>query len=504
MFKNILANIIGRFWSIFSNYLFIPLYIKILGLESYSFISFSFVIFGIISIIDSGLTSTLSKEFASQQKTTEDKLKLLSTLEYFYLILIAALIAVFFLFSGSISEKWLNLNSLNPEEAAFYLKILGVGLSFQLLSNFYMGGMIGLENQILANKYQIAFGVLKNGVVILIILAKSSLLYFFLWQTVVTVFYVVFLRYKLQSYILGKKYFSLHIKFDKTVFLYVWKFAVGMLVISIVASINTQLDKIVISKLLSIDQLGIYNIAGTLSQSLFVLVTPISMALLPRFTALYSTRDNTSAGNLFHKFLLILSVLIFSVSANLIFGSTQIIWAWTGNAKIAEVASKYVAFMIFGNSLLVLMMLPFDIAIANSYTKLNNIVGILSICFTIPAYLYMVRKFGPLGAAISWVSLQIIVAPIYFHLINKRFLNIKDSFSMFVMDILKPMLFAFVLAGIFSFFSPGTPNRIIPIIWFVGCVLITTLCNMLFVLPRTEIKIYKQFIFNYFNSLISK
>lgn len=75
MKKNILANFIGRFWGVLSNFLFVPLYIKILGLESYSIISFTLVLNGIMAMMDASLTATLSREFASRHNSENEKYK---------------------------------------------------------------------------------------------------------------------------------------------------------------------------------------------------------------------------------------------------------------------------------------------------------------------------------------------------------------------------------------------------------------------------------------------
>ena len=72
MIKNIIANFIGKFWSILSGFLFIPLYINYLGFESYSIISFGLVISGLMAIMDAGLTATLSRELARKDNSHED------------------------------------------------------------------------------------------------------------------------------------------------------------------------------------------------------------------------------------------------------------------------------------------------------------------------------------------------------------------------------------------------------------------------------------------------
>ena len=76
MLKNIVANFVGRFWSILSNFLFIPLYIHYLGFESYSVISFTLVVAGLMAILDVGLTATLSREFARKDTASDEKVKI--------------------------------------------------------------------------------------------------------------------------------------------------------------------------------------------------------------------------------------------------------------------------------------------------------------------------------------------------------------------------------------------------------------------------------------------
>ena len=63
MTKNIIANFIGKIFASLSIF-FIPLYISCLGFESYSIISFTIIISSLLIILDSGLTSTLSREFS--------------------------------------------------------------------------------------------------------------------------------------------------------------------------------------------------------------------------------------------------------------------------------------------------------------------------------------------------------------------------------------------------------------------------------------------------------
>jgi len=445
MIKNILANFIGRFWGIFSNFLFIPLYIYFLGIRGYSIISFSLVLAGIMGILDAGLTATLSKEFASKSNDIETKKKVFITLESCYLIITIVIIFLFLLFSNTIAIKWLNIESVSSAIISNYLRIIGIGLAFQLLTNFYIGGFYGLELQIKANVYQVIFGIIRNGLVVLPLLYTPSLYWFFCWQTSSTIIYTLLLRHSLKNTIFKNEIISFF-RIDKSILKKVWKFAGGILLIALVAAVNTQMDKLAISKLLPIEKLGYYTLAISLSQGLIILITPIATAVLPRFTSLFSENKIKEVTDLYQRIFLVSSIIVFSFAANMILNAESLIWIWTGNKQFAIEAGQFVPYLATGMLMLSLQYIPYNVALANGYTRLNNYLGIISLIVTLPGYWIMTKQFGPIGAAIVWGFVQSIITPIYLYYINKKFLQ-KIVFSkILTMNILLPGMLAFIIA----------------------------------------------------------
>ncbi|RYX87939.1 hypothetical protein EON73_00025 [bacterium] len=493
MLKNIIANIIGRFWSILSNYLFIPLYISFLGIENYAIISFSFILVGIMSVLDAGLTATLSREFAKHDDSnfTNYKMRTLNTLELCYWCIVIIILLIVLIFAGPIAEKWITLKDTSVTYIANALKIFGAGMALQLLGNFYIGGLIGLEQQIKANVYQMVWGVFRNGIVLIIIFFKPSLIYFFAWQAFVTLVYVVYLRYTLVSSI--KKTMTQPSKgflFDKNLLFTIGNFVGGMLLISIVAAINTQLDKIAISKMLPIKELGYYNLGISLTQVILVLVSPISIALLPRFTSLYSLKQHKEASTLFYTILLFVSIIVFSLTANIIFNSTELILAWTGNVRLAISSSKYVLFLATGTAMLSMQIIPFNIAIANGYTKINNIIGISSLLISIPGYLFSVYYFGSKGAAVTWCIIQTAITPIYLFYIHRKFLKEYTYSSLMFKQVYKPALAALLIAFLLNRIIPNFNNRILQLMIISLSILITLISVTFITIPVTRINFY--------------
>lgn len=489
MLKNIIANFLGRFWSILSNFLFIPLYIHYLGFESYSVISFTMVIAGLMAVLDAGLTATLSREFARIDNSSEEKIRIYKTLETSYFIITAICILFVFFFSDYIASEWINLKSFGIEKISYFIKIVSFDIGFQLLFRFYMGGVLGLEKQVEANLWQVLWGITRNGIVVIVIIMFPTLDFFFIWQTISTVVFTLIMRFVLNKLLIGNYLLNFQLQLNKTILNKVWRFAGGMLLISLVSSLNTQMDKIAISRLLPIENLGHYTLAVSLSMGIIIFVNPISTALLPRFTALYSQGKIEGATRIFNKTNLFVSILVFSIMINMIFFSKDLIWIWTSDLNLAVLASVFLPFIAFGFGMLALQIIPFNVAIANGYTKLNNIMGIISLLITIPGYWIATIKIGAIGAAYIFSSVQTILTFIYMYFINKKFLKMESISKFYIKNMLFPLLISICVV---YFFYMGlffvSKNKIITLFW-IGCSTIFTITiNTFLLVSNLEIK----------------
>lgn len=489
MKKNILANLVGKFWSILSGFLFIPLYIYYLGFDSYSIISFTLVIAGIMAVLDGGLTATLAREFARTDNSDRQKKRIFLTLETSYYIVVFICIAIIFLASPLIANSWLNIKSFEPDAVSSFIKIISFDIGFQLLLRFYIGGLLGLEKQVKANILLIGWGIMRNGLIVFIIMLAPDLKLFFCWQAVSTIIFTVLLKLVLEKELSNKFAFNLRFKIERSIFNKVSHFAGGMMLISLVAALNTQLDKLTISKMLSLESLGYYTLAISLAQALVVIITPISTALLPRFTSQYADKKNKEAALLFNKSALLISILVFVVFAILSFFAKEIVWVWTGKIEIAKKTYSLVPVISLAYAMLALQLLPFNIAIANGYTKLNNILGLTSLLITIPGYWLLTKRLGAMGAASLFCAVQIITTFIYIYYINKKFLKLNIFHDVYLKHILRPISVALILVFLISklpdFFMG---SRILTFIRIFMFFIITLIASSAILLPLKELK----------------
>lgn len=502
MRNNIVANFFGKIWGVFSSFLFVPVYINIMGFDSYSIISYTLVLAGVLAILDSGLTATLSREFSRGDKKQQDKIKTYETLEILYFAITVISISVIFFFSSLIANS-LSVKNYTNTEVSFFLKIVAFDLGLQLLFRFYLGGLFGYNKQVVGNLIQVCWGIFRNGLVILVILYNPSLKLFFIWQALSTLVFALIIKYRLDSLVYEKKVFKvLKLKFNKNSFHNIKAFAGGMLLISIISVISSQTDKILISKMVNLETLGYYTLAISVSSILMVVVSPISTAILPSITNNYSLKNLVAAKALFNKYNRYISILVLGILANIIFYNKSIIWIWTGNLELVENSYIFVPILASAYAFMVLQTMCYQVALANGYTKLNNYIGIVIAIVIIPSYIISGQNWGAVGISFTFLILQILNFLFYVYFINKKFINENFLKTLIFEQLILPIFLSLILVYFLSRLLLIIPNdRLLIAILIVLSILITLVFLSVVMIPTEEKKLGIYYINNKFKSL---
>jgi len=222
---------------------------------------------------------------------------------------------------------------------------------------------------------------------------------------------------------------------------------------------------------------------------IIVLVNPISIALLPRFTALFSSKQKENASFLYQKINLFVTIISFTLMVNLMFFAKELIWVWTGEIELSEQASIYLPIIAISYAMGAIGTTPYNIAIANGYTKLNNVLGLVSLAVTIPGYWLVVQYYGALGVAYLFCVVQILTMLTLVYVINKKFVKIKNPISLlYIKQMLLPLIISLFIAYIFSIKSSfGLENRFYTFTWVMLSVITTFLFNLLLI-PFKDLK----------------
>ncbi|MDQ3748648.1 MAG: oligosaccharide flippase family protein, partial [Acidobacteriota bacterium] len=356
---NVIANFVGNIWIASLSIIFVPIYLHYIGVESYGLIGFFSSIQAFITLLDFGLSPTLNRELARLsvlENRTQEMHDIKRTLEIPNWIC-AVFIALFLsALAPLIAHFWVQPKDLSIETVTQAFIILGVNIAIQFSVNFYTGGLMGLQKQLLLSLISIFCGTLRSvGAFVVLAFVSPTIQSFLLWQGLMVVLQVVLLAFTLKSSLPnapGKG------RFQKDLFNKIWRFAAGMTGITISALILTQTDKVILSRMMNLEIFGFYILAITISGFTTIVVSSINHAVYPRFSRLVSAGDETDLREFYHRGCQMVSVFVFPQTIILALFSYDILLIWIGKEEIAVNTYILLSLVAVGHGLNSLVYLP--------------------------------------------------------------------------------------------------------------------------------------------------
>jgi O-antigen/teichoic acid export membrane protein len=132
-----------------------------------------------------------------------------------------------------------------------------------------------------------------------------------------------------------------------------------------------------------------------------------------------------------------------------------IMFVWSGDVGLARETGPLLSVLAIGTFLNGLMQVPYHLQLAHGWTGLSIKVNIVAVLLLIPAILWVVPRFGPLGAAWIWVALNggyVLCAVQFMH----RRLIPHEKWRWYVLDVLLPMSGAIGAAMLAQQLQPAT------------------------------------------------
>jgi O-antigen/teichoic acid export membrane protein len=415
---NVAANYAGKLWSITSVYVFIPVYVRLLGIDAYGLIAFYSVALGIIFIADAGLSASFSREVA-RSADSRVLAMLLRSIETVLLTVLSLAAAGMVVGAEAIAVNWLNTGaSLDLAIATDCLRLMGLAIVPQIAMSLYFGGLMGLQLQVRANVLYTLFSFVRSGLVVVPIFVLPDPRLFFAWQAASAWVFMLVMR---RSLIVQLGVTTFKAKFSWKALRPVYMYASGMFLMSIIAGLNTQLDRLVVSKLRPLDEFAYYALAATLSQIPTIVTMPIASALLPRFTRLVETHESTALDGLYERSTFAIATLASAAAFWLFFFSGEIVQFWTSSTVLPAELSVIVKLLTMGGLFLALQLMPFQLSLAHGHNQTNVRLGAAFLLIAVPSQYLLTKHHGLVGAAVPWLVLNA-AAFVYLGIVlNRRF-----------------------------------------------------------------------------------
>ena len=405
--RNIVANTLGKGWSMFMGLVFVPLYIKFLGMEAYGLIGFFATLQMVFSVLDLGLSTTLNRELARASAHPEQAEKtrdLVRTLEFVYWGIAVIIGATVIGIAPLIAHKWLNPKGLSVSSIEHVVVLLGLVTAFQWPIGFYSGGLMGLQRQMVNNVITSGLATARGaGAVLVLWLVSPTIEVYFQWQLVISMLGVAWFAITLWKSLPQDR---VKARFRIALLRSVWSFAAGMTGISFVTLLLTQTDKILLSTLLPLEVFGYYTLAGAVASASVFVVGPMFNAVFPRFSQLASLGDSEQLKALYHRACQLTSVAVLPTMMVVTFFSFELLLLWTRNPLIAERAHWLVSLLAIGTALNGLMYIPYALQLAHGWTRLAFTANVIGVFLLVPLIFVLATHFGAVGAAVVWVLLN--------------------------------------------------------------------------------------------------
>jgi O-antigen/teichoic acid export membrane protein len=208
---------------------------------------------------------------------------------------------------------------------------------------------------------------------------------------------------------------------------------------AVVSTLLTQSDKLAVSKMLSLEMLGYYTLAGALASVPLMLASPIALAVFPRLTGLVASGDSKALTRLYHRTCKLVTVAVIPAGLTGAVFSSNLIWAWTGSAMSAQRAGTAASLLIGGQLMQSITVVPYYVALAHGNVRLNLQIGIVSVVVITPLLIVLIIKYGLAGAGLSFLVMNLCTLPSYMYLLHRRFLR-GELQEWIWCDVLRPSL----------------------------------------------------------------
>ncbi|MCX7817496.1 MAG: oligosaccharide flippase family protein [Syntrophales bacterium] len=469
--RNIIANFLGSAWIGLVNVIFFPLYIHFLGIEALGLIGIFTGMQGLLSMLDMGLSSTINREMARLQvreNSGQEMKDLLRTLEIPYWLVGILIALIVISTSPFIAFKWVHGRDLSEETVQTAIVIMGFCLAVQWPISLYAGGLMGLQRQVLVNTINILISTLRGiGSFLVLWLLSATVHAYFLWHIFTGALHVtlLFLSTWHTFPITSKKP-----RFRIDLLLKIWRFAAGITGITITATLLTQVDKIILSHMLPLENFGYYTLAGAVAISLYKLVTPVSSAIYPIFSSLFALNKEEEIKIMYHKATQLVTVSLIPISLVFIFFSKEILTLWTQNIVTAENAHLLVSLLVIGTVLNGIIHIPYILQLASGWTGLVFRVNTLSLIILIPLMIILTKYFGAPGAASVWIILNGGYVIFLVHIMHNKLLK-TEKWHWYIKDIALPICSTLTTILLLRWLIPFSQNNLL-IVGYLTVVLI--------------------------------
>lgn len=409
LFRNVLANAGGQAVATVVGFITVPIYLRLLGPQGYGLVSLLVVLQSMTAALDFGLSATANREVATYLalgRPVWERRNLIRTLELFYLGIAAALFLAFGATAGWLARHWFTHVAVDSGLLATCLLLGGSSIALRWPIALYRGILRGSERQVLLNGVSAIATFLRGfgSIIVLLIVSRTPLVFY--WSQLgfalaeLALFRGALLR-------VGEGFEGRGGAFDAGLLRGLWRFTVNVGGLSVFALVLKQFDKVVVSTVLPLAQLGYYNAATLASNGLTKIAIPVQVAAFPRLTQHHQRGEAADLARTFHATVQLVAFIAAPLAFVLIFFAPDVLRIWTRDAQLAHDAAPALAILSGAVLFSTLMSIPFSLLVASGLTWIPLTLNGVGALVAVPLTIGLTRSHGITGAATAWLVFNI-------------------------------------------------------------------------------------------------
>lgn len=465
---NVFANYVSQIYATMIGIVTVPLYIKYMGAEAYGLVGFFALMQAFFNLLDMGLTGTISRETARFRGGVSDPLsyrRLVRALECIFLSLAVFGGGVLYAASSYIAQDWLQVKQLSVTEVENSLQVMSALVAMRWMCGLYRGVITGAERLVWLGGYSSLIATLRFiGVLPVLLYVGATPTIFFTYQFFVAIIeYAGFLfgAYRLLPAVSRSK----RSPWSWTLLKPVLKFSLTMAATTSLWMATYQTDKLVLSKLLNLEEYGYFSLAVLIASTVGVVSGPIVSAIQPRMAKLEAEGDEASLISLYRHSTQVVAIIAASIATTFTFFSEPLLWAWTGDEILAEQTAPVLILYSIGNCFLAVSAFQSYLQFAKGNLRLSLIGQCWYTIVFVPAIIWASKHFGAIGAGYVWIATNILFFIVWVPLVHRQFVpNLNKLW--FGKDVLPIFLVCTIFGYLLFFIIPETNSR-----WLQFCMI---------------------------------
>lgn len=454
--RNLLAELASSVAVALIGFAVIPFYLKYLGMEAYGLIGFFATVQALLQLLDLGITPAINREVAGflaadRRDLARTMLHTLATAYWSVAVFVAFLM---YLLAPLVSGHWLQSSGLTQQAVTEAVVLMGIVVAARWPVGIYRGALMGAQRQTVSSGVNILMAILGSvGVVLVLIFVSPTIFAFFTAQAVAGIVSSLVMRTAAWR-VFGR---SSLVRFDLGSLKRIWKFSTGMSAVAVTGLIFTQIDKVILSKILPLDEFAQYALAWVVVSVMYLLINPVFNIVYPRFSSFVAAKDKRQLIQDYHSYSNRLACFLFPLGMTLCVSSQDLVLLWTGNEGISSNVGSLISLLAIGTALHGVMYMPYALQLAYGNSKLPLYINAILLTIFIPLVIGLVQLFGAIGAALAWVLLHSLYLPLGSFLTHRKLL-IGEREKWLTMDIGVPLIITTVVGFLGSFTVLNIPH----------------------------------------------